>query len=134
VNTSQIKVVVLGSAAVVIFDILASLASRRFGFAYARAGYGSYLIYLAVGFFAARASESNAIATAAVAAGVAGLVDASVGWAVSWALGPGRLPDGLQLTVARWLSTAMFVVGLAAAVGAVGGIAGHRSTSHGAAG
>ena len=129
VTASQIRVVVLGAAVVVTFDILASLASRRFGFAYARASFGSYLIYLGIGYFAARASASNAIGVAAVAAGIAGLVDASIGWAVSWALGPGRLPETVPLTVARWVSTALFVVLLAAAIGAVGGIAGRRSAS-----
>jgi hypothetical protein len=120
---------VLGSAAVVVFDILASLASRQFGFAYARASFGSYLIYLAIGFFAARASASNAIGVAALAAGIAGVVDASAGWAISWALGPGRLPDGIQMTAALWIGIALFVVGVASAVGAVGGIAGRRATT-----
>ena len=133
-TSSQIRVVVLGSAAVLIFDILASLASRQFGFAYARASVGSYLIYLAIGFFAARASASNAVGVAAVVAGIAGLVDASVGWVVSWALGPGRLPNGLQLTLARWVTAAVFVVALAAALGAVGGgLADRRSASKEAA-
>jgi hypothetical protein len=129
VTASQIRVAVLGAAAVVTFDILASLASRRFGFAYARASFGSYLIYLGIGFFAARVSASNAIGVAALVAGIAGLIDASIGWAVSWALGPGRLPETVQLGVARWVSTALIVVVFAAAVGALGGIAGRRWAS-----
>jgi len=129
VTASSVRVIALGSAVVVLFDLLASIASRQFGFTYARASFGSYLIYLAIGFFAARSSPSNPIGMAALAAGVAGLVDASIGWAVSWAVGPGRLPDGGQLTARRWITTAVFVVGLAAAVGAVGGIAGRRSAS-----
>ena len=125
----QFKVVALGAAAVVAFDLLASLASRQFGFAYARATIGSYLIYAAIGFFAARAPSSNPIGAAAIAAAIAGLVDASVGWAVSWVLGPGRLPEGTPLTVTRWLGVAIFVIALAAGVGALGGIAGRRSDS-----
>lgn len=119
----------LGSAAVLVFDLLASLASRHFRFAYAHAGFGSYLIYLAIGFFAARASISNALGVAALAAGFAGLVDASLGWAISWTIGPGQLPQGTQLTIPRWVGTAIFVVALAAAVGALGGLAGRRSAS-----
>ena len=126
-TSSQSRVVLLGSATVVLFDIVASLASRQLGFAYGLASVGSYLIYLAIGFFAARASASNAVGVAAVVAGIAGLVDASVGWAVSRALGPGRLPNGIPSTIALWVTTAIFVVAIAAIVGAVGGLAGRRS-------
>jgi hypothetical protein len=108
--------------------VLASLASQRLGFAYARASFGSYLIYLAIGFVAARGAAANAVAVAALTA-VAGFVDASMGWALSWRIGPGRLPGGASLTIGRWIATAAFVIALAAAVGAVGGIAGHRSAS-----
>lgn len=123
---TQTKIILAGAGAVVAYDMLASLASRAVGFPYARASIGSYLLYLAIGFVAARAASSAPIKHAAVAAGVAGLVDASLGWAVSWALGPGRLPSGLTLTAARWVSTAVLVIVLAAAVGAIGGIAGRR--------
>jgi hypothetical protein len=109
--------------------VLASLASQRLGFAYARASFGSYLIYLAIGFVAARGAAANAVAVAALTSAVAGFVDASMGWALSWRIGPGRLPGGASLTIGRWIATAAFVIALAAAVGAVGGIAGHRSAS-----
>ena len=128
-TTLFVRVVVLGSAAVLVFDLLASLASRHFGFPYARAALGSYLLYLAIGFFAARVSTWNAIAAAAGAAGISGLIDASLGWAISWALGPGKLPQGVQLTVPRWVNTAVFVVAFAAAIGAIGGFVGRKAAS-----
>jgi hypothetical protein len=132
-TTSQVRVVVLGSVAVVVFDILASLASRQSGIPYVYAGVASFVIYLATGFFAGRVTVSNAIGVSALSAGIAGFVDASIGWAVSWVLGPGRPLDGTQLTVTRSIGTAVFVVCLAAAVGAIGGIAGRRSASNAAA-
>lgn len=127
------KIIVAGGIAVVAYDLLASLASRGFGFPYARASIGSYLLYLAIGFVAARSASTAPIQNAAIAAGVAGLVDASVGWAVSWALGPARLPSGITLTIGRWMSAALFVIVLAAAVGAIGGVAGRRRPAPNAA-
>jgi hypothetical protein len=124
VTISPVGVVLIGSGAVIIFDVLASLASRRFGFAYARASFGSLVIYFTIGFFAARVSESNPVTAGALAAGIAGLVDASAGWAASWSLGPGRLPKDMPLTVRRWINAAVFVVALAAVVGVIGGVAG----------
>jgi hypothetical protein len=128
-DSVHVKVVVLGSAAVVLFDVIASLAARYFGFIYARAAFGSCLIYLAIGFFAARLSPSSSLGAAAAATGITGLVDASVGWAVSWMLGPGRLAEGTPLTVPHWLGTTIIVMVLAAAVGVIGGFAGRRSAS-----
>jgi hypothetical protein len=115
-------VIVLGACAVVMFDLVASLAARHFGFAYARATIGSYALYFAIGFFAAKASPLNAIDGAAAAGAVAGFVDASAGWLVSWQVGPGRLPSGARLTATQWLRVAIIVTAVAAAIGAIGGI------------
>ncbi len=46
--------------------------------------------------------------------------DATLGWAVSWAIGPSRLAAG-TLTLSVWLYTATFVVGLGAIYGLIGG-------------
>lgn len=129
---NEARLIGVGVAAVLLFDLLASLASLRFGFSYGRASVGSYLVYLAIGFVAARTAATGPIAAAAFAAGAVGLADASIGWAISWALGPGRLPATQPLTPARWLRTAAFVVVLAAVVGALGGVAGRRPPDMGA--
>jgi hypothetical protein len=127
--TYELEVAVLGCLAVIVFDLVASFASRHFGFAYARASIGSYVIYLAIGFFAARGAVANAVAVAAATAAVAGLVDASLGWAISWRIGPGRLPEGTSLTIRRWITTAAIVISLAAGLGAVAAILGGASVS-----
>lgn len=120
------KVVALGVGAVLLFDLLASLASRGLGFPYARAAIGSYIIYFAIGYFAARASVTHPLQAAAIAAGVAGLADASLGWFISWKLRAAQLPAGVTLTAARRIGIAVTAIVLAAIVGTVGGALGRR--------
>jgi uncharacterized membrane protein YeaQ/YmgE (transglycosylase-associated protein family) len=123
---AQRTVIAAGCVAVVLFDLAASLAARRFEFAYARASVGSYFIYLIIGFVAGRGARVHRARFGAIAAATAGFVDASVGWAVSWTLGPGRSPDG-TLSPVRWVLTAALVVLFAAAIGYLGGVLGARS-------
>jgi len=89
--TSLLRILVAGSIAVLVLDIFGSLASKAFGFAYGSLAWGSLIIYAAAGFFAAR---SGGLRTAAQGGGVVALVDATLGWAISWALGPGRPAAG----------------------------------------
>jgi hypothetical protein len=107
-----------GGLAVVAFDAIASVLSRQFGFAYTTAAWGSYVLYVAVGFFAARRGGMGA----AIEAGVlVGLVDASAGLAVSWVIGPGH-PAGFTLTPLSWCVVAIAVAFAAAICGAIGGL------------
>src|SRR5688572_27729096 len=96
------RVAVLGVVAVVAFDAVASVASLAAGFDYAYSAIGSCLIYAAFGFLVGR---SSSIFTAACVGAVLGLADASLGWGVSWSIGPGRLPPGL-LTATVWVGVA----------------------------
>jgi hypothetical protein len=112
---------VIGVIAIVAFDAATAFAAREIGFPYARAIFGSYAIYFTIGLLAARTEAPSPVRSAIAAAAAAGLADASLGWAVSWALGPGRLPQGAILTPGKWLATAVFVVIVAGAIGAVGG-------------
>lgn len=127
----QSRVVVLGILAVLTFDTIASIAARALGFPYTRASIGSYALYFAIGYFAARGSN-HPVQAAALAAGLAGLADASLGWFISWKLKAAQLPAGMSLTPARWLNIAMVVIVLAAAVGAIGGAVGRRPPATGA--
>jgi hypothetical protein len=120
------KVVLVGALSVLAFDMIAALASRQFGFAYASASVGSWFIYGLVGYFAAQ--TGGGIPAAALAGAAMGLVDATAGWAISWAIGPGRLPAG-TLTPGRWLASAIFVVLSGAALGALGGLVGKWTAS-----
>ncbi|WP_146096381.1 hypothetical protein [Xanthomonas arboricola] len=113
----SLKFFALSCLAVVVFDAVASLASLMLGFSYTYAAFGSAILYIAFAFFAARKLGF----WAAVLLGVAmGMTDATLGWAISWAIGPGRLAAG-TLTLSIWLYTATFVVVLGAIYGLIGG-------------
>lgn len=124
-----LRVVAGGCIAVVSFDLLAALAARRFGFPYVRASIGSCVVYLAVGFIAGRSARVDQAKVGALAAIVAGIADASVGWAVSWAVGPGRAASG-TLSPGEWMLAAAIVVVFAAAIGYLGGVLGARSRAN----
>jgi hypothetical protein len=121
-----VRIALFGAIAVVYFDALAAGASRATGIPYGWATLGSWLLYAGIGFLAARATPDAPLRAAALAGLVLGLVDASAGWAVSWALGPGRLTGGL--TASRWLWTAMLVTTLAVGVATLGGLAGRSGS------
>ena len=57
-----------------------------------------------------------------VAGAAVGLVDASLGWAISSLVGPGG-PEAGPTSPAAWVGTALFVMALAALVAALGGVA-----------
>jgi hypothetical protein len=122
----QLRVIAAGCIIVVSFDLVASLAARRFGFPYDRASIGSYFIYLLIGFVAGRGALGDRAKVGALSAAVAGVADASIGWAVSWAIGPGRPPSG-TLSPGEWIVAAAVVVAFAAAIGYIGGVLGARS-------
>ncbi len=114
-------VILLGSIAVLLFDALASSLSLQFGFAYARAAIGTYVIYAFAGFLAGRFGGWKHGALVGVALG---LVDATIGWAVSWFIGPGKPVDGASLTPILWIGVALTVMLLGAILGAIGGAVG----------
>jgi hypothetical protein len=111
------RVVLLAGLGVIVFDTLGSLAALTWDFPYSSLLAGSLLIYGAAGFFATRVAG---FLRGAVVAGSVGLIDATIGWMVSWLIGPGRLPPG-EIAVPSIISTIVFVIILAAGVGIVGG-------------
>ena len=82
--------ILIGALSVVIFDTLGSLAARKWNFTYSSLSIGSFLIYGIVGFLA---SSSASLLHAAAAGTVVGLIDATIGWRISWIIGPGQLPE-----------------------------------------
>ena len=112
-----LKIALLSFLAVVAFDALAAIASQIVGFPYAYAAFGSAVLYI---FFAWLITRGSGFWAAVLLGMAMGLVDASIGWAGSWAIGAGRLPPG-SLTVTVWLLTAISVVVLGAVYGLIGG-------------
>lgn len=114
------RIAFLGMGAVIVFDAIASLASMSIGFDYMYSAFGSLLLYGAFGYWAGRVLT---IPIATVVGALMGLTDASLGWAVSWILGPGRWEAGL-LSPTTWVLTALQVVAVAALCGLLGGVLG----------
>lgn len=114
------KFFALSSLSVIAFDALASIASVALGFPYSYAAFGSAVLYIVFAFFAAR---MFGFWTALLLGAVMGLTDVTIGWAVSWAIGPGRYDVG-TLTPSDWIYTALFAAVLGAIYGLIGGSAG----------
>jgi hypothetical protein len=111
-----VKFVLLSSAIVVAFDALASVASAVLHFPYVYAGLGSVFIYTALALVAAL---RFGFVRGLVLGATLGLVDATIGWAVSWAIGPGRVPPG-GFGLGVWFFTLLSVVGVGALCGLIG--------------
>ena len=90
-----VTVIAIGCLAVLVFDLLGSTASRWLGFRYSRLAPGSYALYTATSVVAARLGLPwfGVIAGATVA-----FVEATIGWAISWWIGPGRPPAPVSRT------------------------------------
>jgi len=112
------RVVVVAAIAVVALDTLGSLAARAFGFGYGSLAWGSFIIYAVAGFCAAR---SSTLRTAAQAGGAVALVDATLGWAIAWALGPGR-PTAGYIGIGPLLGTVGLAWLIGIALGLMGGL------------
>ena len=104
------------AAFVVIYDIAASLASRSLGFNYAHASIGSLIVYAGSGAIAAKVA---AFEQALLVGAVAGITDATLGWWISWKIGPGRIAGG-ALSLSEWFKGAATAVGMAMACAAAG--------------
>lgn len=112
----------MAALAIVAFDALAAWGSLALPFPYFYAMIGSCLLYGVFGFIGARRSGfGRALALGAWV----GVVDASLGWAVSVAIGAGPLPQG-PLTFGTWLpvgalvaTVAMVCAGVGAGIGLV---------------
>ena len=112
--------IVLGSVIVLFFDTIGSLASKHFRFPYGRLAPGSHVIWTGVGAFAAFSAVDALVARAAVAGCVVGLVEATLGWWISWQIGPGQHPA--QLTRSRVATISILVSIRAAIFGGFGGL------------
>ncbi|HEY0015856.1 MAG TPA: hypothetical protein VGC13_06035 [Longimicrobium sp.] len=116
------RVLMLTGAAVLSYDGLMALLSRQMGFDYGSGVVGSLLIYAAAGFFGTRAR--TAVDSGLLAGAFAGLVDGTLGWALSTAIGP-RIQqietNSPGIFVVVWMVTL-----LGAVCGFVGGMVGRR--------
>jgi len=110
------KFFLLAPLSVIAFDAVASTASLALGFPYSYASIGSAVLYITFAYFAARMFGFK---VALLLGAVMGITDATIGWAVSWAIGPGRVP--IDLTPSVWFYTALFAATLGVIYGLIGG-------------
>lgn len=96
------KIILTGCIVILAFDTIGSLASLALSFPYSSLAPVSFLIYAIVGFIGTRYTN---IKKGALAAGIVGLVEATLGWAISWIIGPGRLSE-----VPFWAIAVVFTV------------------------
>ena len=112
-----VRGIVYGAAAVLALDTAGSLAAQAAGFDYALLTPVSIVLYAAVG---AYVGTTELVSRAAIAGAVVGVIDATLGWAISWAIGPGRPQADERITALGLFNTVIFVAVLAA-VAAAGG-------------
>ena len=93
-----------GALAVVVFDAIAAIASRKMEVPYGWASVGSWILYGGFGYLAARAYPAAPLQAALMTGVVLGVTDATAGWATSWAIGVGRVAG---LTISKWLGFAV---------------------------
>jgi hypothetical protein len=122
------RAALVAGLAIVAFDAVASIISRTSGIEYTRFAYGSYLIQAAAGFFGRRSGLSFWGAT--LLGTWVGFVEATIGWAVSWWIGPGRVEG--PLAVEMLIGIVLYVAIGATVLGAVGAFLGafKRSSEH----
>ena len=114
--------------AILILDTIGSLAARHWGFTYGSLAPISYILYFCAGVAAGRL---NGIGSGGLAGAVTGLVDATLGWSISRALGPG-LGTASQITPVAVIVVALGVVFTGWILGLFGGVLGkvvHQSSA-----
>ena len=121
---------VIACIGIVAFGAFSALADRTIGYDY-EGILGlvvSTAIYALPAVMVAR--DGHRLRAAAFAGGAVAAVDATIGWAIAWAIGPGAPPAGSGPEVL--LLTVISVVGIGALVGLAAGFVTRRVTGRGA--
>ena len=84
------QVILIFGIITVAFDGIWATIAQRTGYAYSKGIWGSFLLYAIAG---GMAFQNSDFLTGMLAGGGVAGVDATIGWWVSWIIGPGRLPD-----------------------------------------
>ncbi len=108
----------IGAASIVAFDTVASFAAKGIDFDYGSLWPLSILLVLTFAFLAGR--ETGSVRAGLLTGAGVALAESTIGWAISWAVGPGAL-DQEDRTAVSVAATILFVVTAGCVVGAVGG-------------
>jgi hypothetical protein len=114
------SILILG-ATVLLFDTVTAFFSLKYSVSYTKFAFGSWLIYVMSGFVVKQAKWFwKSIVTGAAIAGL----DATLGWLISWQLGPGRIPERLITTDTQKYGTIFIIIIVVTLQGTVLGLAG----------
>ncbi|MGH9946541.1 MAG: hypothetical protein ACRD6X_05015 [Pyrinomonadaceae bacterium] len=106
-----------GMFGIVIYDFISAFISSSTGISYGFFSVGSFLLYILFGFLVGRTSRWY---FGTIAGAMLGLAESTVGWAISWNLGPGKLD--VEMNAIFIALTIVFVIILATIFGLIGGL------------
>jgi hypothetical protein len=115
------KTVLIFGMIILLFDTVTALFSLTYSVSYTKFVFGSWLIYVMSGFVVERANwlwKSIVMGTA-----IAG-IDSTLGWLISWQLGPGRIPERLITTDELKYGTIFITIIIVTLTGSVMGLVG----------
>jgi hypothetical protein len=118
----QLVAAALAVVAVLVFDTIAAFVSKGSGFGYRWFGILEILLYLAIGFFGARATGTWRGGLGVVV--IAAIAEATLGWYISALVGPGALPANTALPIVA--SAALFAILWNGTFGLLGALVGAR--------
>jgi hypothetical protein len=111
-----IKITLVGSIAVLLLDTVASFLALWLDTNYGWFSLASFMLYIIFGYLGARRSRWFVGAIVAMCMAV---VESTIGWAISWQIGPGKATSDLSSVVI--VVTIVFVVVIAEILGLIGG-------------
>ena len=114
------QIILLCCLAALAFEVAGSFLSRLLDFPFAYLSPIPLLIYALAGFLVA---PGRSIRAGLWAGAIIGFVDGTLGWAISWGIGPGDV-SALQPTPDMFVGAAVIAVLLGAICGLVGGAIG----------
>ncbi len=110
-----VRITLIGGVAVLVFDAASAIVSVLTGIDYAWFSIGSFMLYLCFSFLASRRSKwFFGSATGAFL----GVVDSTLGWAISSSIGPGKVAD---MHLGLIVITIISVILVGAVLGLIGG-------------
>jgi hypothetical protein len=113
------RLLLTGCIAITLFDVLGSIISKQFNFNYTYLFLVSFSIYTICGFCGTRIINlKNGVLIAAFT----GFIDSTIGWKISMLLHANTGNIKNAPTTQAWLVTIVFVTGLAALCGLIGGV------------
>jgi len=112
-----IKITLLGILAILFIDTVGSITSNKLNFSYSYLSPISFLIYTSIAFWVTREINRK---TGITIAALLGLIDATIGWKISIALGANIENATIEITLMTWTFTALFAAGIAALFGLLG--------------